>query len=55
MKIDVVQIRYRGFDSELDNEIINALSKVQGLTWHASGYTFENDIRDHSYIRKSDV
>ncbi len=55
MKSDVVQIRYRGFDPELDAAIINGLLKVNELTWYASGYDFEEDIRDISYIRNKHV
>ena len=40
-----VEIKYKGFDTELDKVIRDALDGV-GLKWYGQGYAFSSDTRD---------
>jgi len=40
-----VEVKYKGFNTELDEVIRNALEDA-GLRWYGQGYAFSSDTRD---------
>jgi hypothetical protein len=50
MEEKIVNVRYKGYSEELDKVIMYAFAEDSSMHWYATGYSFDDNERDISFI-----